>query len=165
MPGLSPSLLEALNQQMNAEFYSAYLYLGLAGQLEVDNWPGFARWMRVQAREELGHAMKIFDFLCQRGGRPSLLPIASPPAGPTSPQEAFRHAYEHEQEVTRRIHHLYALALEQGDYSTQVLLQWFVEEQVEEEDLTSEALARVERAQGNPAVLAFLDSQFGQREG
>jgi ferritin len=164
MPALSKKLQEALNEQINVELHSAYVYLSMVAYFEAENWPGFARWMRIQSREEIEHAMKIFDFIHDRGGQVTLNAIEKPPVRFRSPLDAFRKAYQHEQKVTGLIHKLYELAARENDYPTQVLLHWFIDEQVEEEKITSEAVAKLERAGDDLAVLALLDEEFGERE-
>lgn len=164
MAAPSKKLQDALNEQIVAELHSAYVYLSMAAYFEAENWPGFAKWMRVQSREEIEHAMKIFDFLNDRGGRVQLGAIERPPVRFRSPLDAFQKAYEHECKITQRIHKLYEQAQQEGDYPTQVMLQWFIDEQVEEEKITSEAVARLERAGDDPAALTALDKEFGERE-
>ncbi len=164
MAAPSKKLQDALNAQIVAEFHSAYVYLSMAAYFEAENWPGFAKWMRVQSREEVEHAMKIFDFVNDRGGRVQLGAIEKPPVRFASPLDAFRKAYEHERKITQKIHKLYDLAVQEGDYPTQVMLQWFIDEQVEEEKITSEAVARLERAGDHPHALLMLDRRFGKRE-
>jgi len=144
--------------------HSGYVYLSMVAYFEAENWPGFARWMRIQSREEIEHAMKIFDFIHDRGGQVTLNAIEKPPVRFRSPLDAFRKAHQHEQKVTGLIHRLYELAARENDYPTQVMLHWFIDEQVEEEKITSEAVAKLERAGDDPAVLALLDEEFGERE-
>lgn len=164
MPALSKKLQDALNNQVNAELYSAYTYLSMAAYFEAEDWPGFARWMRIQSREEIEHAMKIFDFIHDRGGRVTLQAIDKPPTRFKSPLDVFQKAYQQEQKVTGLIHRLYELAARENDYPTQVMLHWFIDEQVEEEKITGEAVAKLERAGDDPAALALLDKEFGERE-
>ncbi len=164
MPALSKKLQDALNNQVNAELYSAYTYLSMAAYFEAEDWPGFARWMRIQSREEIEHAMKIFDFIHDRGGRVTLQAIDKPPTRFKSPLDVFQKAYQQEQKVTGLIHRLYELAARENDYPTQVMLHWFIDEQVEEEKITEEAVAKLERAGDDPAALALLDKEFGERE-
>lgn len=164
MAAPSKKLQDALNEQIVAELHSAYIYLSMAAYFEAENWPGFAKWMRVQSREEIEHAMKIFDFLNDRGGRVELGAIEKPPSDYASPLDAFRQAYEHECTITQKIYKLYDLAVQEGDYPTQVMLQWFIDEQVEEEKITSEAVAMLERVGDHKPALLVLDRHFGKRE-
>ena len=161
---MNETLRQALNQQMNREFYSWYLYLAMSAYFEAQSLPGFAHWMRVQAQEELEHAMKFYRYLSDRGARIELAAIESPPVEFPSPREAVRMAPEHERAITRHIHQLYRMATEQNDQATQVFLHWFITEQVEEEKLTEQLLHRVSQVEQSPAAMLFLDHHLGQRE-
>lgn len=154
---------DLINEQIAHEFYASHLYLAMAADFEAHNYEGFARWMRMQAREEHGHAMKLFEFLVERGARIELKQIDKPPVEFGSPAESFRQALEHEQKVTGLINRVYEAALEAKDYPTQIMLQWFITEQVEEEDSTGTAVDRLEMAGENRAAIMFLDAEFGQR--
>ncbi len=160
---LDPKMQEALNEQINAELFSAYLYLAMSAYFEHQNLPGFAQWMRVQAREELEHAMKIYHFVHERRGRVVLKAVAEPPADWDSPVAAFEQTLRHEQEVTRRIHNLVRLARSLEDYATEVFLHWFVEEQVEEEAQAEAVLQRLQSVADHPPALLMLDRELGQR--
>jgi ferritin len=154
---------DAMNEQIKHEFYSAYLYLSMAGSFETANLPGFARWMRKQSEEEREHAMKLFDFLLDRGEQVQLLPIDQPPSAFRSPLDTFEQALEHEKEITSRIHRLYELAVQESDYPAQVLLHWFVEEQVEEEKAATEVVERLKLAGEDGAALLLVDKELGER--
>ncbi|MCS6844194.1 MAG: ferritin [Caldilineales bacterium] len=160
---LSNTLQQALNDQIRKEFHSSYIYLSMAAYFEAENLPGMAHWMRLQADEEREHAMKIYDFVLDRGGRVTLQAIEAPPTDFASPLAVFETAYAHEQKVTQSIHDLYALAVKEGDYPTQVMLQWFVDEQVEEEKSAGLVVAQLRRVGDSPAALLMLDQQLGQR--
>jgi ferritin len=161
---LSKRLQDGLNEQIRHELYSAYVYLAMVAHFEEENLSGFAHWMRLQSKEELGHAMKIFDFIHERGGRVTLQAIDKPPVRFKSPLEIFQKAHQHEQKVTGLIHKLYDLALKESDYPTQVFLHWFIEEQVEEEKVTAEVVSKLELIGGDPTGLYLLDRELGERE-
>jgi ferritin len=154
---------EAMNEQIKHELYSAYLYLSMAGSFEVANLPGFAHWMRKQSEEEWEHAMKIFDFLLDRGERVQLQAIDQPPSAFRSSLDTFEQALEHEKEITSCIHELYDLAVRESDYPAQVLLNWFVAEQVEEEKDATEIVERLRIAGEEGAAILLLDSELGER--
>jgi ferritin len=154
---------DALNDQLQLEFASAYLYLGMAAHFAAASLPGFAHWMRLQHDEEQVHALKFFDYITQRGGRVSLKPIEAPAADFGSPLEVFEKSLEHERLVTERIHQLYGRAQEARDYPTQTFLQWFVTEQVEEESTVQEIVDRLRLAGGNSTALLFLDRELASR--
>jgi ferritin len=160
---MNPKVQDAFNEQMKHEFYSSYLYLSMSAYLDAANLPGLSRWMRMQAREEAIHAMKIFDHLLDRGGKIQLHPISRPPADFSSPRDVFDQAHRHEKEVTATINGLYGLALDERDFASRVFLDWFVQEQVEEEK-TSGLLAEQLRMVGDdrPGLL-MLDRDLGQR--
>ncbi|MGD2070893.1 MAG: ferritin [Gemmatimonadota bacterium] len=160
---MEPKVRTLINEQIAHEFYASYLYLAMAAHFEEQNFPGFASWMRHQSDEEDAHAMKLFDYLVERGERVELEEIGKPPLDFGSPLEAFRAALAHERKVTGLINGIYEAALDARDYPTQVMLQWFIEEQVEEEDVTGAAVDRLERAGDNNAALMFLDAEFGKR--
>ncbi|BBL80080.1 ferritin [Rubrobacter xylanophilus] len=160
---MKAAVRDAIEEQVGHEFYAAYLYLSMAGSFEVANLPGFAHWMRQQSKEELEHAMKFFDFLLDRGERVQLPALDSPPATFRSPLDAFEQALEHEKRVTASIHSIYDLAVREGDYPAQVLLNWFVEEQVEEEKAASEAVERLKMAGEDSAAILMLDAEMGRR--
>lgn len=154
---------DAINEQIKHEFYTSYLYLSMAGSFEVANLPGFAHWMREQGDEEREHAMKFFDFLLGRGEHVQLQAIEAPPYAFRSPLDTFEQALEHEKEVTARIHKLYELAAQENDYPAQVMLSWFVEEQVEEEKAATEIVERLRMAGDDAAALLLLDGELRNR--
>lgn len=160
---LNPAVEQALNNQIQKEFHSAYIYLSMSAYFEAENLPGAAHWMRHQAEEEQEHAMKIFDFIHDRGGRVTLQAIDAPPATFASPLAVFEAAYAHEQKVTKSIHDLYALAVKEGDYPTHVMLQWFIDEQVEEEKNASAIVAQLHMVGDSPAALFMIDRQLAAR--
>src|SRR5512141_504708 len=135
---ISDAMQKAINEQINKELYSSYLYLSMAAYFESRNLPGFAKWMYVQADEERGHGMKLFEHLVDRGGRVTLAPIAGPQAEWKTSLEVFKQVQSHEAAVTASINALYEMALTEKDYPAQVLLQWFITEQVEEEKNAAE---------------------------
>jgi len=156
-------MIESLNFQMNAELYSAYLYLSMAAYFEANDLSGFANWMRVQAKEEMTHAMKFYDYLVQRGARITLTEIKAPPTEWDSPIAIFEHVYEHEQMVTGLINKLVDLAISLSDHATNNFLQWYVAEQVEEEESSSGVLQKVKLAGDSPSGLLMLDQELAQR--
>jgi len=161
---ISKKMEKALNDQINAELYSAYLYLSMAAYFENENLPGFATWMRVQTQEEVMHAMKIYDYLNGQGGRVTLKSIDEPPAKWKSPLDVFEATYKHEQAVTGRIKDLVDLAVKEKDHSTNSFLQWFVTEQVEEEKSADEIVQKLKKIADAPGGLYMLDKELGQRQ-
>jgi ferritin len=160
---LSAKLLEALNLQINREFASAYLYLAMAAQCEARSLPGMANWMKRQATEEHAHGMRLFDHVCDRGGRVVLATIPQPPAEFGPPLEMFEQVLEHERNVTGNIHAVYELALEEKDYATQIALQWFINEQVEEEKSAGVIVDQLKAIPVGSSAVLFLDRQLGKR--
>lgn len=156
-------LQKAMNDQIRREFESAYVYLSMAAWMEDQTLPGFAAWLRQQAREEATHAMKIFDHLIDRGCRVELQPLGGPPTSFKNPLEVFEQVKKHEQGVTKSIDELYGKALDDRDYASQVFLEWFITEQVEEEKNSSQVLESVRRVGDNQAALVMLDRELGQR--
>jgi ferritin len=154
---------EAMEAQVGHEFHAAYLYLSMAGSFEAANFPGFAHWMREQAKEEVEHAMKFFDFLIERGESVQLPAIDAPQSSFRSPLDAFEQSLEHEKKVTAQINEIYAHAVRENDYPAVVLLNWFVEEQVEEEASASQAVERLRMAGDDPTALLMLDSEMKDR--
>jgi ferritin len=154
---------DAINEQIKNELYSAYIYLAMSAHFESESLTGFASWMRVQAREEVTHGMKLFDYLTDRGGTVALKAIQAPPSKFDSPLGIFQTALKHEQEVTAMIHGLYALAAQENDYPTQVALNWFVTEQVEEEKTAAEIVAQLEMVADNRTALLLLDREMAGR--
>lgn len=162
---ISSKVKQGLNDQINMEFAAGYLYLSMAAFFEDKAFNGFGRWMRLQSDEEKGHAMRLFDYLNDRGGRVELQAIEKPTHEFSSPADAFRQALEHEQKVTSSIHRLYELAHSEKDYATVSMLKWFVDEQVEEERNASDMVDRLEMAGDNPNALLLLDNLAGRRAG
>ncbi|NIT37222.1 MAG: ferritin [candidate division Zixibacteria bacterium] len=157
---LSENMQKALNGQLVAELYSAYLYLAMAAYFDAAGLPGFANWMRVQAQEELTHGMRFYNFVNERDGRVVLGPIEGPPTGWDSPAAAFEHVLAHERKVTGLIQELVKLAAEEMDRATSDFLQWFVKEQVEEEESAEGVLRKVK---GAGAELAALEGELAAR--
>jgi ferritin len=160
---LDERMEEALNFQFNRELYSGYLYLAMAAYFEDQGLSGFANWMRIQAQEELSHAMKFYDYIVQRGSRAVMADIEAPQNEWESATAAFEHVYEHEQMVTGLINKLVDLALELSDHATNNFLQWFVAEQVEEEESAGGVLQKVKMAGESKSGLYILDQELGQR--
>ena len=159
---LSQKLQTALNDQISAELGSAYLYLAMSAHFEATTLRGSAVWMRKQAREETGHAMKVFDFVHDRDGRVTLQAIAQPQIKFGSTLEVWETALKQEQGVSARIHALYALAVEEKDYPTQTMLQWFITEQVEEEKSAKSILDQVKMIGSASSAIYFIDRHLGK---
>ncbi|MDF1614491.1 ferritin [Desulfurivibrio dismutans] len=152
----------ALNQQVNAELYSSYLYLSMSAYFSEINLAGCAHWMRLQAQEELSHALKIYDCINERGGRAELSGIEAPPQKWESPTAVFKEVLLHEQKVTGLINQLVDLAISEKDHATNNFLQWFVAEQVEEEASANEVLQKMQLA-AREGGLFILDQELAKR--
>ena len=154
---------DEMNQQVQRELESAYIYLSMAAYFDAMNLPGFANWMRVQFQEEQAHAFKFFDYINDRGGRVVLEAINQPPIEFKSPINAFEITLAHEEKITGHINDLYALATRENDYASQTLLQWFIIEQVEEEKSAGDILNSLGMIGENYTALLMLDRELGQR--
>lgn len=161
---LNKKIQDAINEQINKELYSAYLYLAMAAYFDSNNLPGFAHWMRAQYGEETQHALKFYRYVNERGGRVFVKGIDEPPAEFGSPLKTFEQTLEHEQFVTGLINSLYELALEEKDYATQSLLKWYIDEQVEEEANASYIVDMLKMVGEKGNGLILLDRQLAQRE-
>jgi len=160
---ISKKMEDALNEQVNAELYSAYLYLSMESYFKSRNLNGFANWMRVQTQEEVMHATKIYDFINERGGRVTLKAIEGPQTEWDSALAVFKAAYEHEQKVTGLINDLVDLAIKEKDHATNSFLQWFVNEQVEEESSADEIVQQLKMMENAPGGMFMFDRELGQR--
>ena len=160
---LKTNVQEALNNQIHGEIALTYLYLSMAAYFQSKNFHGMAKWMEVQAREEWGHAMKIFGHVNERGGRVVLKQIDAPPSEWKSVLNVFEHTLQHELKVTEKIHALVGLAVKESDYATQGFLQWFVSEQVEEEAQTVSIVERLKMMGDGNIGLFILDGELGKR--
>ena len=160
---ISKSVQDAMNAQINKEWYSSLLYLSMAAYFENKNLPGFSHWMRLQADEEREHAMKFYEHLIERGGRVLLNAIEAPITDWQSSLEVFKEAQAHEAKVTASINALYELAQKEKDYPAQVLLQWFITEQVEEEKNAAEIVAQLEMIEARGTAVLMLDHRLGKR--
>lgn len=162
---MDKKLLDEMNVQINKEMFSGYLYLAMAAHFESQNLPGFAHWMRMQAEEELEHGMKFFDFLNEVGKRVELDAIEKPSTEFGDPIKVFEQVLDHEKYVSGRIHLLYKLALEKNEYPTQMFLQWFINEQVEEEANATAILEMLKIGGASGNALLMVDRQLaGRRE-
>jgi ferritin len=160
---LSKSLQDALNNQIKHEFYSSFLYLSMSAYFEATDWPGFATWVQVQSEEEAGHAKKFVQFILDRGGRVALSALDAPPTDFTGPHDVFNQVLAHEQKVTGLINQLYAQAVKENDYAAQTFLQWFINEQVEEEKNAALICGQLKRIGESSGSLFALDHQLGKR--
>lgn len=160
---LSKAVQDAINEQIKNELYSAYLYLSMSAHFEANNLPGFARWMRLQAQEEQEHALKFFDYMHDRGGVVRLQAIDQPPAEWKSSLALFQQVLEHEQLVTGMIHRLYELAAKENDYAAEIMLQWFITEQVEEEKNAAQIIDTLKLIDAHGTAVLMLDKQLGKR--
>jgi ferritin len=161
---LSKSMQNAINEQIKNELFSSYLYLSMAAHFEAENLPGFANWMKVQSKEEAEHAMKFFEYVYDRGGRVTLKAIDQPQTTFKTPLDIFKLVLEHERKVSAMIHKLYELALKENDYPSQVRLQWFINEQVEEEKNGETIIEQLKMVGDSSAALMIADRQFAARK-
>ena len=160
---LSAKVETALNNQLNLELASAYAYLGMAAYFQHTPFTGFAQWMDLQSREELGHAHKFFNYIGERGGKVKLQAVAEPKSDYKSPLQVFQTSLGHEQKVSAAICGIYELALADKDYATLSFLKWFLDEQVEEEKSVSEMVAKLELVGDNRNGLFHLDKLAAKR--
>jgi len=160
---ISDTMQAAINEQINAELFSAYLYMSMSAYYQSVNLPGFANWMRVQVQEEMFHAMKFYDYMIERGGTVNLVTIDGPPTVWPDPAQPFTDAYHHEVEVTRRIYNLVSQAMEERDYATNTFLAWFVTEQVEEEANTDAVVRQLKLISDDRSALFIIDRELATR--
>ena len=160
---LNKEVEQGINDQINAELYSAYLYYSMAAYFEVLSLKGFAHWLRVQALEEMTHVQKFFGYINDRGGRVQLKPIDAPPSEWASPLAVFEEVYAHEVKVTGLINKLMDLVLAQSDHASSAFLQWFVNEQVEEEATADEVLQKLKLVDKTEGGLFLLDQEMDRR--
>lgn len=161
---LSINIQSAINDQIQKELESAYIYLSMAAYFDSINLPGFAHWMKLQFQEEQAHALKFYDYIYDRGSQVVLQAIGQPPIEFQSPLDAFEKTLAHERKITGHINDLYALAVEEKDYPSQFLLQWFVEEQVEEEKNAADIVDVLKKIDDSHHALIMLDRELGQRQ-
>lgn len=162
---VSAKMQDAINDQIKAELDSAYLYLAMSAHLDGQNLKGFAHWLRMQWQEETQHALKFYDFLLQRDCRVELKALDTPSFDAETPLEVFELVLKHEQYITARIHELYSLSVEEGDYASQPLLQWFLTEQLEEEESARTILDDLRLVGNKGPSLFLLDRELGERMG
>ncbi len=160
---LSKPMQEALNDQIREEFTAFYLYLSMSAHCEASNFPGFARWLRSQALEEQGHALRIFDYVQDRGGTVALQAIPQPAHQWPALLALFEQARDHERKVTASIHRLYEIAAAEKDYGSHAFLEWFLTEQIEEEKTSTQMVDTLRMAGDHPGALLMLDREAGAR--
>lgn len=160
---MKPSVSHALQNQFLAEYESSYIYLAMGAYFDQEGFSGLANWMKQQAKEELGHAMKYYDYVISQKQSVVFGPISAPKAGWTSVKAVFEDAYKHEQKITRQIIELADLALSEKDHATYAFLQWFVTEQTEEENQVEHILQKLALAGDNPVGVLMLDRELGSR--
>ncbi len=160
---MNPKVEKALNEQIQAEFFSFYLYLSVAAYFTAHHLDGFAHWMQVQAQEELAHAMKLFDHLAERGGTVELMAIEAPQHEWPSPSSAVESVLNHERLVSQRINQIADLASEENDHATTVLMHWYVNEQVEEEATADTLYHQVKMVEDSPHGLLMIDRELASR--
>lgn len=161
---LDQTIQEALNRHINEEFYASYLYLSMSAYCDSEDLPGFAHWLRIQSQEEYAHAMNLFDFVQDRQGRVTLFPIEQPVVEFGSVLDVMEATLAHEQEVSRLINRLYELASQQSDYPTQVHLQAFITEQIEEEKTAADIIAKLRMVGDDFSSLLLLDNELATRQ-
>lgn len=161
---LTPAISEALNKQLNREYYSWYVYLALAAFFEKVDLEGFSIWARARAAEELGHAQKFYDYIINRGGEIELFQIDAPNHHWENPIAAMEAALQHEKSVTKGIHGIMSVAREHSDFTTEVFVHWFVNEQIEEENSVEKIVQKMKMVEGNSAGLFILDTQIREME-
>ena|SRR6185436_11741567 len=160
---ISKKIQDSLNEQINIELYSAYTYLAMSANFETQHMEGFANWMKLQAQEELSHAMKYYNYVIERGAEISFKSVQAPSGNWSSPLKAFEEALKQEQKSTLLINAQMDLAVSEKDHATQIFLQWFVTEQVEEEDSIGGILQKLNRIGDDPNGLLMIDQKLAQR--
>jgi ferritin len=160
---MDKKLVKTINEQIKNELYSSYLYLSMAAYFESKNLPGFSHWMKVQAKEENEHGMKMFDFLVDRGERIILEAIPQPPSDFSSSQEVFEETLKHEKKVTALLNQLYDIASKTDDKASEIFLQWFITEQIEEEKNANAILETLKSIKPDSAALIMLDRELAKR--
>lgn len=160
---ISQKLQDAFNEQINKELYSEYLYFSMAAWLDAENLPGFANFFKIQVQEERFHTMKMYDFLNERGGKVYLKEIDKPQVDFASVLEIFEIAYKHEQFVSKLINELMDLAIEEKDHATKSFLNWFIDEQVEEEASMDAIVGKLKMLGGNGHGMLMIDNELGAR--
>ena len=160
---LNPRIQDAMNEQLNAELFSSYLYLSMSAWFQSRSLEGMAHWMRIQAQEELAHVVRFFDFINDRGGRVLLTQVEGPKAEWGAPLAAFEEVYAHECKISARINDLVTLANSENDHAAATFLQWFVTEQVEEEATAQTIVDKLKMVGDNGVVLFMLDGELGKR--
>ncbi len=161
---LSPSINDALNKQINEELFSAYLYLAMAAKSDGMGLSGFANWFKMQYQEELAHADRFFNYVLERNGEIDLDAIGKPVVGDVTPLELFEKGLSHEQHITSCIFKLKDLARKESDHATDVFLEWFVSEQVEEEATTQAVIDQLRMVKDNPSGLFLIDRELASRK-
>lgn len=161
---IKDKLTKAINKQINAELYSSYLYLAMAAYFETKNWQGFANWMKIQSKEENTHAMKLYDYVLERGGEVVLDDIKAADTAWKTPLEVFETVYGHELKVTALINDLLKLASQEADAATESMLKWFIDEQVEEEANAKLIVEKLKRIKDSANGLFMLDHELGERK-
>ena len=160
---IKQTLQDAINEQINKEIFSEYYYLSMVAYFESEDLPGFAQFFKVQVEEERFHGMKFFDYLNERGGKVILKGIENPKTDFDSPLQVFELAYKHEQYVTELINNLMDIAIKENDHALQSFLQWFIDEQVEEEASMSKYVNQLKRMNGNGHRIIMIDRELAQR--
>ena len=161
---ISKKMTDRINEQINREMFSAYLYMAMSARMTEAGYKGVGKWLMIQYHEEMFHAMKFYAYLQDQGSAVELKPLAAPTFKETGIKELFLHVLEHEKGVTKSIHELMDLAIEEKDYATQVLAQWYVNEQVEEEKNDMEILQAIELVANTPQGLYLLNVELGKRD-
>ncbi len=164
MATISQKMQDAINRQINAEFFSSYLYLSMSAWAASSNLKGSAQWLKTQADEENSHAMKLYNYVLDRGGKIALTEIKAPTAEWKNLEDCFKNVYEHELKVTQLINDLMQTAISEKDMASQIFLQWFISEQVEEEANASEILATLKLIGDSKGSLYMLDKKLGERK-
>lgn len=160
---LSKPVVAGINEQIANEFAAAYLYLSITAHFETEKLPGFAHWMRQQHQEEISHAMRLFDFLTEHGARVELKAIDKPPSVFNTPLSVMEQVLTHEEQVTSAINELYELANAEKDYPAQLMLQWFITEQTEEERSVGDIISRLKLAGDSAPAMLMIDRELASR--
>ncbi len=160
---MNKKVQNAINEQINAEIYSAYLYLSMAAYFDGKGLAGFANWMKVQFQEEMAHSMKFYDYVYERGGSVTMKAIDAPPTSFKSPLQVFEESLKHEKMVTGLINNLYELATKEKDYAFKSFLKWYIDEQVEEEGSAQAVIDKIKLAGEKGPGLFMLDKELGAR--